>query len=242
MLLVGAGLFLRSLQNLRHVDWGFDTSHVLVAGVDPRGSRIHPRAAHAALRARASSSSKPSPACNRPAFPCIRCSAAPPATSSVEVEGYTYRRGRRPSTPNRSVDLAVLRDRRHAPARRPRLYRSRPRRRSRGYGRQPHARRTLLSEPFGGRRPHLDRRRPKDKFEIVGVVDDVHFRSAGEEPNVPMFIPVAALPGIWTSLEVRSSGDPAAMRLRSARGAGRRRAQPAGERASSPWTSASIAC
>jgi putative ABC transport system permease protein len=36
LLLVGAGLFVRTMQNLRHVDVGFTTSHLITFGIDPR--------------------------------------------------------------------------------------------------------------------------------------------------------------------------------------------------------------
>src|SRR5207249_7812815 len=38
VLLVGAGLFVRTLMNLRHLDLGFDQNHVLALRLEPRGS------------------------------------------------------------------------------------------------------------------------------------------------------------------------------------------------------------
>ena len=40
LLLAGAGLFVRTMQNLRHVDVGFATSHVVSFGIDPKLCRI----------------------------------------------------------------------------------------------------------------------------------------------------------------------------------------------------------
>ena len=39
VLLIGAGLFIRSLRNVRSIDVGFDTDHLLVASIDQRGAR-----------------------------------------------------------------------------------------------------------------------------------------------------------------------------------------------------------
>src|SRR5262249_1899748 len=38
VLLVGAGLFVRTLMNLRHLDLGFEKDHVLALRLEPRGS------------------------------------------------------------------------------------------------------------------------------------------------------------------------------------------------------------
>ena len=44
LLLVGAGLFVRTMQNLRHVDVGFGTSHVVSFGINPKLAGYEPAA------------------------------------------------------------------------------------------------------------------------------------------------------------------------------------------------------
>ena len=62
LLLVGAGLFARSLHNLRQLEPGFDAERLLVFSVDPPLAGYEPRRASATSRAACSRSCRPRPA------------------------------------------------------------------------------------------------------------------------------------------------------------------------------------
>ncbi len=210
MLLVGAGLFLRSLQNLRHVDWGFDTSHVLVAGIDPRGAGFTSEQL-TPLYQRVLERVDAIPGVQSASLSIYSLLGGSTRTNSVDVEGYTYAEGEDHDveqvfvTPQyfETVGMRLLdgrgltdRDRDGAPL-------------------VTVVNRKLAERFFPNRSAVGGRIKtgggPQDTIEIVGVVDNVHFRSASEKPNVLMFVPVAARPEYLSSLEVRSSGDPAAV-------------------------------
>ncbi|MGC2163830.1 MAG: ABC transporter permease [Silvibacterium sp.] len=88
LLLVGAGLFLRTLRNLQHQDFGFDRTNLLLAEYDARLAGYKPTQAHAlqqSLLDRLGS---------LPDVRSVSLSAAPPIsksswTSSINVKGYT---------------------------------------------------------------------------------------------------------------------------------------------------------
>ncbi len=63
VLLVGAGLFLRTLDNLKRVDVGFDSKNLLMFSVNPGVNRLRRRPVRAGLTARCSSGCRRCPAC-----------------------------------------------------------------------------------------------------------------------------------------------------------------------------------
>ena len=113
LLLVGAGLFLGSLQNLRNVDSGFDTSQVLV---------VCDRSARGRIRTEQLTRSRPRPSTLH-AIPGVESASlslysllgGSTSSGSVQVEGYTFAENEDRDTEKVDLDLAVLRDRRHAP-------------------------------------------------------------------------------------------------------------------------------
>ena len=67
VLVVAAGLFMRTFSALAHLDLGFDRDKVLVVDVSSQQVDLKPGRASGALRPRAAGSVPPCPACRTPA-------------------------------------------------------------------------------------------------------------------------------------------------------------------------------
>ena len=95
VLLVGAGLFLRTLQNLRQVDVGFNPRNVLLFRVNPTLNRYDSRKASACSTIRSASASGHSPACVRSSWSNLSLMSARRFSRRMFVQGRTYARGQR---------------------------------------------------------------------------------------------------------------------------------------------------
>ena len=98
VLLVGAGLFLRTLTNLRHVDVGFNPRNLLLFRINPQLNRYDEKRIDRALHAAARADLRRCRACARWRCRTRRCSPAASTRTSIFVRGRTYELGRRDST------------------------------------------------------------------------------------------------------------------------------------------------
>jgi hypothetical protein len=89
LLLVGAGLFLRTLNNLQNQDFGFERTHLLLAELRPQLAGYKPRPDPQPSIRPSSNASKPSPASAPPRSPKPRPSASATGTPDIKVPGYT---------------------------------------------------------------------------------------------------------------------------------------------------------
>ncbi len=83
VLLVGAGLFLRTLRNLQNQDYGFERTHLLLADVRRHLAGYNPQPDSCASSASFSSASPRYPVFALPPFPPLRLSAAAHWTSNI---------------------------------------------------------------------------------------------------------------------------------------------------------------
>ncbi len=207
VLLIGAGLFLRSLDNLRNVDWGFDTEHVLVAGIDPRGAGFE-REQLAPLYRRLLERVEAIPGVGSASISLYSLLGGSTRSGGIEVEGYTFADGEDPDTEQievtpgyfETVGMRILE--------------------GRGFTQSDSAGSPVvavvnrkLAERFFPNRSALGGQISTEgnRYEIVGVVEDFHFRSVSQEPNVTMFFPVTERADYLSSVDVRSAGDPAVL-------------------------------
>ncbi len=209
LLLIGAGLFLRSLGNLGQLQTGFRRDHLLLARINPRllglsdpqliglYDRLLDRAA-ALPGVRSASLSL---------FPLVGGSAR---TSSAQVPGYTPRRNESMEvqvmlvTPGYfdTVGMQLVEGRGIEP-------RDRAGSAAVAVINQAMARRFFPGGPAVGRRFGFGRR--ADETLIVGVVRDARINSLREPAPPAAFEPVAQQVDALTDLEVRTAGDPAAV-------------------------------
>lgn len=210
LLLIGAGLFLRSLQNLRNVDWGYDTEHVLVAGIDPRGAGIA-REQLAPLYQRLIERVEAIPGVQSASISLYSLLGGSTRSGGIEIEGYTFADGEDPDTEQvqvssryfETVGMRILE--------------------GRGFTDRDRAGSPLvtvinrkLAERFFPNRSALGGHistggDAEGAYEIVGVVEDARFRSPSRDANITMFLPLTARADYLSSLEVRSTADPAAL-------------------------------
>jgi predicted permease len=210
VLLIGAGLFLRSLQNLRNIAWGFDTSHVLVVGIDPRGAGIE-REQLAPLYQRLLERVEAIPGVQSASISLYSLLGGSTRSGGIEVEGYTFAEGEDADTEQievtsryfETVGMRILE--------------------GRGFTDPDRAGSPLVAvvnrkfaERFFPNRSALGGQISTGgdaggKYEIVGVVEDSRIHSPGEDPNIVMFFPVTARADYLSSLDVRSTADPAAL-------------------------------
>jgi predicted permease len=219
LLLVGAGLFVRTLANLRSVEMGFRTENVLLFSADPRmlgydGWRI------ADLYQRLLERLKNIPGAQHVSLSRDGLLSRSGYRSSVYVPGRAPREGENPSTsdksfsPNHShlhnvgpdyfatVGLPILR--------------------GRGFTEQDNESApavAVISETFaryyfGAEDPIGKRfgRSPEesDRIEIVGVVKDTKYNSLRQQTLRTFYVPYLQNPGSWreTTFLIRVAGDP----------------------------------
>jgi predicted permease len=210
-LLVGAGLLLRSLSNLRSQDLGFRADSVLTAEIDPQGGGIDAgqlpqlrvallerigalpgvRAASLSLYGLLSGSQRIEVAS------VDGYAAWPDEDTRVHVLLVTPRYFEAIGTPVTSGRPFDDRDRTGAP----RV----------GIVSESFARHYLGGQQAVGRRFGLDGPASSREIEIVGTVRDIKPTDLRDEPPRIVYRPAAQATNYLTSIEVRTSGDPAVL-------------------------------
>jgi macrolide transport system ATP-binding/permease protein len=207
VLLVAAGLFLRSLQNARHADPGFDTAHVLLAGLDlfpngysdDTGVQFYERMLD---RVRALPGVRAASVARR-----VPINFGGRSQYVIEGEGYQAAPTEEMAVEYNSVSpgyfqtlgIPLTRGRDFEPS-------------DRGDG----ARHVIVNDTMAkrfwpGEDPIGKRLRINSRWvPVVGVARDITYHQLGEAPQSYMYVPLFAAYRPETSLQVRTEGDPAA--------------------------------
>jgi predicted permease len=208
VLLVGAGLFLRTLQNLRAVDVGFNPNNLVLARINPRLNR-YDDARVAALYVQLLERLKAVPGVSSVALSQPSLLSGSENTTSIFVEGQTYDRGARNQmyrvimSPGmfETLQMPLLtgrdvteRDGRTAP-------------------KVAVINETAAKKYFGGENP-VGRRfgssiEQNHDMEVVGVVRDARYNSLRDAAPPTMYVPFTQSLPVNPAFEVRTAMDPA---------------------------------
>ena len=214
MVLIGAGLCVRSLQNLISIDAGFDPAKVMVMSLDlalngykeAQGQQFYSEAVERVSAL--------------PGVESVSLAAVVPLGGggmrrSVQVEGYTQQPGEPPLNFNmnviglnyfRTMGMPLAQGRDFGPQDRegaPRVVIINETVARRYWPDQSAVGRHLNFGGIGGR--------PDQLIEIVGVVKDSKYRSLTEGPTTAMFLPLAQFYRANMALHVRAATDPKEM-------------------------------
>ncbi|MGH9386065.1 MAG: ADOP family duplicated permease [Vicinamibacterales bacterium] len=218
LLMVGASVFLRSLENLRRVETGFDTTRLLSFNVAPGAYGYAPAATKTFAKALLDSV-RATPGVSAAGFVSNRLLDGGSWNSSMTIEGRPYDPAVRVLTYNNRVSPGYFeamgirvvagrdfdsRDERHvdaaAPAAPPRVV----------IANEEFAKRFLADrDPLGvhigfGRDPGTP-----TPIEIVGVVSTAKYRSLRSEPEPQLYVPYLEGPSVGgLTMYVRTSRDP----------------------------------
>ncbi len=222
LLLVGAGLFVRTLQKLEAEDLGFNRQHALLVGIDPRLAGYKP-AQLAPLYQRLIDRVNALPGVRSASLAAYSPMSGNSSTSNISVEGYTPSPGQ-----DMDVHTNVVGWKYFETAGTPLLL-----------GREIGLQDTVSSpkvavingtmahdffgdqNPIGRRFGFGDEPKHSGDIEIVGVAADAKFSNLRQKPERMVFLPVLQMQGdaayVW-ELELRTAGDPrsAATEVRSA--------------------------
>jgi predicted permease len=205
LLVMGAGLFSRSLYNLSHVDLGFDQNRILTVWIAPRSSGVTEQQLPS-FHVRVVDRVQAVPGVVSAAMAeCGLSSGCNSSSGGIHISGYEPGPGEQIRFQENHVSAAYLptvgmrflegrnfdaRDRANTP--------------TVAVVNQALVRRYFAGREAVGQRFGYD----KPDIEIIGVVADAHVNSA-REPIVPMaFYPLEQQMVFPSSLEVRISGDP----------------------------------
>ncbi len=225
LLLVGAGLFIRTLGNLRALDPGFTPEQVVVANVDPtrfgyKGRRT--RDFYDALEARAAKI----PGVRLASLTSIAPLSGAMWNGSVVVEGYTWKPGEKKYVyfdavgPRyfATIGTPVILGREFEERDNPTTTLEMPDRFVPGQERPeaPGPRTAIVNETFarhffGARNPlgmHValdEKYRPEKLYEIVGVVKDARYFNVRDAVDPMIFVPIWRQPANSCSLALRTT-------------------------------------
>jgi predicted permease len=222
LLLVGAGLFVRTLEKLEAEDLGFNRHHVLLVGIDPRLAGYKP-AQLAPLYQRLIDRGSALPGVRSASLAAYSPMSGNSNTSNISVEGYTPLPGQ-----DMNIHTNIVGWNYFETIGTPILL-------GRGMGLQDSAsspevaviNATMAHDFFGDQNP-IGRRfgfgdDPKHSgdIEIVGVAADAKYSNLRQKPELMVFLPVLQMQGnaaYVRELELRTAGDPrsAATEVRSA--------------------------
>lgn len=205
LLVVGAGLFLRSLRNLMHVDLGFDRDHIVSVAIDARGG-AYPAARLAGLQREIIDRAEHLPGVQSATMAmCGLAGGCRANVDGIHISGYAPQPG----------EQVVIQENRVGPR-----YFSTVGMRllaGRDFDAQDFARaptvaivnEAMVRRYFSGR-PAIGQRfgYTAPTIEIVGIVQDARVNAA-REPAAPMaFYPLGQGSPIARTLDVRTTGDP----------------------------------
>jgi predicted permease len=206
-LLIGAGLFLQSLRNLKTIASGFDESHVVLASLNPALNGYPPertRALYDELLRRVRSL----PGVHSAALATTVVLSGQWDAPIVNVEGYQPREGEDMNPYENSVSpdyFATM----HMPIVAGRDFNERDSLKS---GKVAIINQTMARYFFGNKNPlgkkiGTDLDRPQE-IEIVGVVQDAKYVSLREKPQRNFYLPIGQEPRLLNlTLHVRTQGD-----------------------------------
>jgi predicted permease len=210
VLMVGAGLFIGSLQNLRNLDLGFRPDNVLVFQLDPRGAGYQQEQLPPLYR-RMLDSVRAVPGVESASLSFRTLLSGARRSESVAVEGYTAERDEDNAiriihvSPDyfESVGMTLLEGR---------AIDDRDRE---GSAPVVVVNQQFAERYFKGRRALGGHIRFGDlsapSAEIVGVVANAKYNEMREEAPEAAFVPVYQRPEFVESLDIRAAGDPAAL-------------------------------
>jgi predicted permease len=219
LLLIGAGLFVRTLLNLQHVDPGFNTKNLLMFRIAPGLTgyqderlaqlyeRISERLEALPGTSKVTFSRTPLLADNdndRPVYLRSALDAAPDADGRIRATGDSYiLYGRENFLETMEIPLLAGRMfRRQDDERAPKVV----------IVNQTFAKQFFPNESPIGKRFTLDIKKP-DEIEIVGLVKDAQFARQRDDTPPTMYFPWRQAAKVMpeANFEVRTSGDPAAL-------------------------------
>ncbi len=215
VLLVGAGLFLRTLDNLKRVDIGYDPNNLVFVRTLPKARPSSTQRIEPASFSRAWSGSGPCRACGQATVSMPTLLSGGANGTGMFVQGRVHPTGRvtgsrSPSTASSSRRIfsrrwefhswpaADVTEHDHAKA--PKV----------AVINQAAARKFFPNENPIGRRFGTSAETSGD-IEIVGVLRDVHYNSLREAPPPTMYVPYRAARAGGLIFTVRTAGDPAAL-------------------------------
>lgn len=215
VLLVGAGLFARTLINLQHLDAGFDPTRLLLFRVNGL-SAGHPRAGLEPLYARIADRVARLPGVKSVAYSRVPVLANSSWTTNMAVEGYNPAAKESPSLQMNGVNAAFF-----ATYRLPLLHgrafdeRDTADARKVAIVNEAFARKYFPDESPVGRHLNIggsDRYDPATAVEIVGVARDSRSRFLKEKPAPAAYVPHAQLKNaFWANFALRVEGEPQAL-------------------------------
>jgi predicted permease len=210
LLLVGAGLFVRSLQKLESIDAGFDPEQVLLFRIDPRATG-YKRTDLASLYRRLLERAESVPGVRAASGSFFGLFTGATWGNTLTVEGYTPRAGETvhslanavmaryfevmgiPILHGRSISWA---DHENAP---------RVAVVNQTFARLYFGKADPIGKRFGLGSP------PKEMIEIVGVAKDAKYVHLREAARPMLYVPFLQYPSGLTELEIRAAGDPSAL-------------------------------
>ncbi len=207
VLLVGAGLFLRSLRHLSSLNPGYDREHVISVRINPHSGGFKLEQLPALYRG-IIDSVEALPGVRSAALSICPLATGCVSTSSMTVEGYASRPGEDTAVQYNvvglkyfsTVGIQLLQGRDFD---------------ARDTGQSPRV--AVVSEAmarrFFGSGTALGRRFGPDKadIEIVGIVRDARVNNLRDQPPVMAFFPLSQIVAHVNNLDVRASGDPNAI-------------------------------
>ena len=210
VLLIGAGLFLQTLQNLRTVDVGFNPRNLVAFRVSP-GLLRYDEARYRVLYERLLQEVRATPGVRGATLSNVMLLAGSVNTSDVHLQGAAYTPGQRGNRMNRIVAGPDFFETIGIPLQTGRTFSNRD------HEKAPKV--AIINEAaarkfFAGQNP-LGRRfgysvETSGDIEIVGVVRDAKYSQVRESPPATMYMPhlQGTLPR--AIVQVRTAGDPAA--------------------------------
>jgi len=212
VLLVGAGLFARSLRSLTETEVGFDRAHVLGVRVDVRGAGYSPDE-RLALYRRIVEKLESVPGVRSVSFSGNGPLVTSQRISSLSVEGYTAGRDERLRTNEEmvtdkyfeTVGLRILEGRGFGPQdRNPAAHST--------IVNQTMARRFFPGQSAVGRRWSYGDAIDKDSNVIIGVVEDARYTEVRvTPPNMAYTLVDSAPDEVLSDIEIRTAGTPASL-------------------------------
>ncbi len=216
VLLVGAGLFLRTVQNLRHVDVGFNPNQLVLFRVNPQLNR-YDEARTFALYADIMDRLRSTPGVRAVALSQPALLSGSINGSVIFVQGRTYQRGWRNSVDDVSINRVVVSpsffETLEMPVTAGREFSPRD---DKGAPRVAMINDAAARKYFPNQNPIGQRFGPSPedsgRLEIVGIVRDAKYDDLREPAPPTMYVPYLQNPGSVSSamFEVRAAGDPAA--------------------------------